>query len=214
MERIAVVDDRNDHRETIRRNLSTCLPDGWECIDSRPLMDPGAYLPWLAMEAVRVLIIDERLHEDSGGGGTNVQYAGHELVTFLRGHLPSLPIVVVTTYPEDPDLLEAFGAVDEIIDRDEFNAEIEQYSVRLVRHGTRFSEERDRHLAELGELSARIAGGLGSAEDRSRAHELQTSLAIAVSPLEPSSRDLVLDKIESSLGRLERALADSPRVRK
>src|SRR5687768_16576898 len=118
MPTIGIIDDRADHRETVRRTIELRLRrfQGWAAVDSEPLAAVTDYPSWIAENDVAVLVLDERLTESRRVRDVTVNYNGHHVVQFLRTTYRDLPIYVVTAYPDDTDLRRHLAAVDDIID--------------------------------------------------------------------------------------------------
>ena len=183
MPTVLLVDDRRDYRETIVLNLKMYLGAGWVVRDNPPLDQLSAYPSWIGDEDAAVLILDERLGEQKSDSGIHVAYSGHLVVEFLRRSMPTFPIFVLTSYPEDEELVERFGSVEEIIPRGEFGEHPEGYVDRIKRSGQRFLEVHERELSELAELSARMATGRANPSDRKRIAALHHLLSLPYSGL-------------------------------
>ena len=111
---IGIVDDRDDVRTIMLDTVELALSDGWEAIAIPPLSSLDSYPSWISQEEIVVLLIDERLNEVANVNGA-VDYEGHDLVDYMRQHMPEFPIFVVTSYKENaPDLDERFKDVEDI----------------------------------------------------------------------------------------------------
>lgn len=83
MNNIGLIDDRNNQRKSFMRKLNLRLeaiyPD-WKIIDSKPFKTPEEYRQWILENEISVLIIDERLNEESLADGTFAPDLGSEVV--------------------------------------------------------------------------------------------------------------------------------------
>ena len=59
--RIAILDDRQEPRETVIFGLRPKLPKGWTCIECPLLKNPQGYPAWLINNHVSVLLLDQML---------------------------------------------------------------------------------------------------------------------------------------------------------
>lgn len=226
MPTIAFVDDRRDNLETITglielglRKIEAKL---WSSVNSLPLENLVDYTSWISENDVSVLVLDERLNEASQPGRRPVKYNGHDVVDQVRKTFRTLPIFVITAYPDVDALKQRFGAIEGIIARREFRAapvsssgrrsagpSYVDYVSRMVRVGTNFYEEHQAELTQLGILAEKIALGSASEDEKNRAKALQTNLSLPflVEPL--TEREEWLSKFErqvSNLSELERKI--------
>jgi len=96
----------------------------------------------------------------------------------IRDHLTS-PVGTLA-YETDEHLKGRQAEVDNIIGRRDFVDDLDTYTARLVRAGTRFWTAHRRELEKLGTLAERIATGSASKSDRRQVKSLQTKLGIEV----------------------------------
>jgi CheY-like chemotaxis protein len=220
MPTIAFVDDRKDNLETITGLIDLGLrrinaSDTWGSVNTFPLENLNEYTSWITENEVSVLVLDERLNEASPPGRRPVKYNGHDVVDQVRRSFQTLPIFVITSFPDVDDLKQRFGAIEDIIARRDFRAapmsslgrkstapSFVDYVNRMVRVGTNFYEEHQAELAELGMLAQRIARGEASEADIEQAQALQTNLSIPflVEPL--TERQEWLSKFERQVSKL------------
>jgi hypothetical protein len=200
---LAIVDDRDALRQTIKRQIQRSARKRISVIDSRPLDSRKEYPSWIADEDIVGLIIDERLGEQRGAGQRHVSYAGHQVVDTVRAAYPTLPIFVLTSYPKDPGLQARFGKVEDIFDRRVFTQRPAEHVDRLVRAAVHYSDERDAALARLSNLSAKIAGGTASKGDRQKAKSLQVQLDLPVAIQSLVTREQWLRNAEKELTKLK-----------
>lgn len=177
MPNIGIVDDREVHRTTVAKNFGLHLKDSWGYQDRFPFQSKDEYITWIQEEDIAALVIDERLHEEAVNG-INVDYNGHDLAVFLREQFPDYPIYVVTSHEIDQDLLDIKANVEDIIRREEFNKEPENYVPRIVRAGQRFFDQYQSELKKIAELSAKIATGKGGQRDSDELSSLQAKIGI------------------------------------
>ncbi len=205
MPAIGVIDDRSDVRQTISRRISRYLRQHatWTCEDSAPLERLDYYPSWLTEHEIVVLVLDERLREQVEEGAQPVTYDGHDVVDFIRARLPTFPIFVVTGWDDDEALSERFGAVEDVVNREGFARGAKGYTDRFVRAGTRFWEENQKELEELGRIARKVALGDASEEDLKEARSLQQKMELAFVVDELYDRASWLDQMEASLAELE-----------
>lgn len=177
MPTIAVVDDRKDQRETLRRMIKAHLSGEWTCRDYPPLRSLDEYPHLLHTDEVAVLMLDERLHEQ--GGEEAADYSGHDIVRFLRERLPEFPIFVVTSHAGDEELQAAFGEVEDVIVRETFYGRPEDYVKRVVRSASKFLSHFEDELALVSNLSAKIAAGAASVQEVEELKAAQVKLGLA-----------------------------------
>ncbi len=204
MPNIAIVDDRHDPRVTLRRRIGLNLPVEWAVIDTHPLESLSDYPAWIVEHEVATLVLDERLQEQMNDSEGHAYYDGHEVVVYLRQRLPTLPIFFVTSYPEVSEVEEQYGKVEGVFPRrDFFDSRADKLIERLVRSGQKYVEVYERELADLAEISRRLATSTASDEDRSRADAIRSKLNIAFTGEAISDRAAWLDEMNKRLGELE-----------
>ena len=203
MPTIGIIDDRPDLRVTLKRSLDLELLDEWSSIDEDPLSKLEDYPSWLTENEVCVLLLDEKLHEQAP-----VDYNGHDVVDFLRKHLPTLPIFVITAYPENEDLLKSFKDVEGIIPRTKFSKDASEYVSRITRSAQRFLESFQSELTQLAEISERIAQGKAKKKDKENAEAIQNKISLAFPYEALESRSELLGELESKLKDLEKMRKD------
>jgi DNA-binding NarL/FixJ family response regulator len=206
---IAVIDDRQPIRETLRELLALKIEneEGWEVVDVAPLRSLTEYPGWIDEASVAVVLTDERLHEGAeADAGEPVEYNGHDLVDFLRPRYPSLPIYVVTAYPFEEPLATRFGRVEDVIIKGELTDKAGEYAERFVRAGSNFFEEHQAELERLASLSRTAALGEANADEIAEMRALQERLGI---PFDTSTASR-----SQWMGAFEAAIADLERVEK
>ncbi len=206
---IGIVDDRDDVRAIMIDNVRLALPDGWEAIDIPPWNTLDNYPSWISQEEIVALIIDERLNEVANANGA-VDYEGHDLVDYMRQHMPEFPIFVVTSYKEDaPELGERFKDVEDIIERNNFYERSGDYIPRIIRAGQRYLQTFEQELAELADFAKRSAAGEDiSTGEYERAKAIQTKIETAFPIENIASRGEWLSQMEQLIAELETLKTD------
>lgn len=203
MPTIAIIDDRKDHRSTIKRLVDTELFGDWDSIEVAPLPDLEDYPSWLTENEVAVILLDERLNEQRTKGKNLSNYEGHHLVEFIRTHLPTLPIFVITSYPNDEELKKKFKDVEEIIFRQEFAIKADEYVPRFLRSGQRYLEAFQKELTELSDGADKIAKGEATGEDIGKVKAIQAKLGMIFPYDIIKSRCEWTDELEANLRKFK-----------
>jgi hypothetical protein len=204
MPTIAIIDDRHDLRSSLSRNMSLYVPAHWAVVDSPPLESIDEYPSWITEHEVSTFVVDEKLHEQARDAEGHAAYNGHDVVDYLRPRFPSLPIFVVTSYPEESDLQDRLGKVEGIIPRNRFTDRASDFVDRLVRSGQKYAEEHQAELLELAERTARIATGGSTHEDIERVRVLQEKLGLPFSAIEVETRSEWISEMTERLDELEK----------
>jgi hypothetical protein len=159
MTSIGVIDDRNEERQIIVDGIKFGKNnDAWTVIDSKPLTKLEEYPAWIGQNKICALVIDELLDEKINGG-VAVEYKGHNLVDFIRQHIPTLPIFVVTSYSNDSSLRERFKDVEDIVERQIFSSNYRDYVPRIIRAAQQYLNVFQEELNELALFAQRVATG-------------------------------------------------------
>lgn len=170
MGRIAVVDDRREMRESVAEYIRLALEDlqvKWEVEAMAPLASVEDYVDLIEDGGLRVLVLDENLSEDISETGEAVGYSGHQVARFIRSKFSDLPQVIITSIGAT-EALEGAAELDAIVQRDNFNQYSEVYVERMVRLGQSFSQRYEKDLADLAEITTKLARGEAGDEDRVR----------------------------------------------
>jgi DNA-binding NtrC family response regulator len=178
MAKIAIVDDNREQRETLGISLKLYLKkknSSLKVIDIFPFQSYERYFPWIDQEEICVLILDERLHNDSEGELGPVGYKGNDLVVKIRERYKDLPIFTVTAHIDDEELQARFNEFDYIISRDNFD---EKYVDIIIRASQRYLKENQEELSEFDDLTKKIAAGQGNADDIEKLKALQMKLQL------------------------------------
>lgn len=203
MPKIGIIDDRDHHRESLARSIILAISDleksdEWSVIDSRPFVNMDDYLSWINTNEISILIVDEKLYEDISNGD-RVTYKGSDLVEYLRKSYKDLPIYAVSSFSIDEDLQDKFSSFDDIIPRDQYSKNSDQYVERFLRAGKKFLDSNVEKLSELTELSEKIALGNYTEKDIIRANAIQKDLEIPFEAQEVKSRRDWLKKYEAQI---------------
>jgi hypothetical protein len=205
---VGVIDDRGDLRETLVRRIQAELPKNWECFSTSPLAEMGDYPAWIAENDVAVMLLDERLNEQVECCETFAGYNGHDLVAFLREHMPTFPIFIVTSYKDDEELRKKFRDVEDIIERKEFLRRGEEYVPRFLRSGQKYIEVFESDLSELATRADRIAKGVATREDLDRANAIRMRVGLAFPYEALNDRGEWLKRMNEKIGELEQLKAE------
>lgn len=178
MPTVAIIDDREDMRKTIKRLVDSELEGEWNSVEVDPLPNLEDYPSWIMEDEVCVILLDERLNEQKPKKKNTSYYEGHTLVEFIRKHLPTFPIFVITSYPEDEELKKKFKDVEEIIVRHQFAERANEYVPRFLRSGQRYLEAFHNELTELAENADKIAKGTATQQDIERVKAIQAKIGM------------------------------------
>lgn len=202
MERIAIVDDSKDQRETYKKLLSLFLRrknSFLEVIDVFPFKDYNDYYPWIVDENIVALIFDEKLYNDSTNGFDPVDYNGSFLVEKIRQRFKDIPIFTLTNFPDDEDLQRNFSQYEYILSKSDFT---EKHVDIILRASQRYLAENQQQLSEYDILTRKIASGKAEENDISRLNALQVKLQIPFCA-DLNDREDWLKEYESQITSLE-----------
>jgi len=200
MRNFAILDDRSDGKESIMRVLPHELPPDWGLIEAPLLASAADYPDWIVANAVGVLLVDQLLNEELPAGADPITYKGSDVLQTVQRALPGFPLVVLTAYSNDQDLVANKGKADYVMSRATFMVEMNDYIERLVRHATDFLANYQLQLSEFSSLSQKKAQGQASAEEGTRLEALQ---GLFDWPTVRSPKDDAFDEIEARLKTLE-----------
>lgn len=197
--RMAFLDDRHEQQETVIRGLASFMPQGWELVKCPLQTNINAYVPWIERNNVVVLLVDQLLNEKMPGD-VAVDYKGHQVVAAIRKMLPDFPIVVATRADTDPDLLDHFGEVDDIVNRTVLLNDGEVRMKRYTRLGQRFMATYEKELAQLTKLSEKAATKRLTKKESEKMRAIRAKLNVELAPDSPL--DTAIDKMEGELKTL------------
>ena len=145
-----------------------------------------------------VLLVDQMLNENPDENGNSANYKGHDIVALVRKAFPELPIFIVTAVPDDPELVQQFGAADDVIDREQMLTN-PGYLERILRQGSRFFKFHEEELSRLAELSEFFAMGKTDKEMLNELKALQVKLGIGFEV--PTQQDALLSLISDEVSK-------------
>ncbi|KOB49606.1 hypothetical protein AE932_11335 [Xanthomonas arboricola] len=183
----------------------------WDVIDIAPFEELQEYPAWLRENEVTVMVLDERLNEIAVDSESAVSYAGHNLAVFLRNIIPDLPQFIVTNVPDTPELGEAAGTLDGIIQRADFRNKVSVYVERMVRAGLSFSERFKSELHALDEISQAVVLGTATDSQLSTLGSLRGKIQFETLLTEGVKLAESTEQLEDLCNRLERTLEDLQR---
>jgi hypothetical protein len=201
---IAIIDDNPDQSSTAKLNIELELEglvSSLEVITSFPLKDPNEYFDFIDRNNVCVLILDEKLNDQSFEDHGPVDYTGSQLVTILRSRLKDFPIFALTVINTDKDLSEKFSLYEDIIGRGDFIENASKYVPKIWRAAKNYLNENDEAYSRFNELSKIVSNG---SEDEILIKEfqsLQAKLELSFSGFE--DRNSWLNEYENQINRLE-----------
>jgi len=178
MEKIAIVDDNSEQRETNKIRLKLFLKElnsTLEVIDVFPFKEYSDYFGFINSEDIIALVIDEKLYNDSQFDKVPVGYNGSDLVVFIRERYKYIPIFTLTNFPDDNILQEKINEYDYIFSKKDFT--IKQVSI-IQRSCHRYLDENQKELSLYGDISQKLALGKGEFDDYEKLNALQTKLQI------------------------------------
>jgi DNA-binding NarL/FixJ family response regulator len=204
--RLLLVDDRDEVRKEMRETIELVASGSsveLEIEDEFPFFSVEDYAPFIQEHDIHALLLDERLSEQMNRSTQqHVGYLGHDVLEKLRSALPDFPVYVVTTYPNDEDLVSNASEVEDIIDRIEFSKSVEKYVSRIQRAASRFLESRKDALDKLERLSLLAASG---ALDVKQEEELNSVRAFLSLPYEEGSSRTLSGVVEEARALAEKA---------
>ncbi len=203
MARIAVLDDRAPQRDTLVKLIGAVLPANWQCIAAPLYEEVKTYPQWLIDNEVHVLIADQVLNEQAAEEGSqSVDYKAHDVIHAIRNAMPSFPIYVITSYPDDAELANHLGDAEDVMTRRDLSEKPRAYVARMLRAGTKFAEEHQRILAAMTELAKKAASGTATAEDIEKLRALQATIGLAADANQ-EGRGQLLEGLERQLNSLD-----------
>lgn len=177
-----IVDDNSEQSETVQSNIELELDrlniTDFKVLTIFPFEEPEKYFEFISDNNICVLILDEKLNDQSNAAGKTVNYLGHDLVSIIRGHFKDLPIYTITNYSDDGDVQNSFHEYDQVISRKDFYSQPEKYVPIMARAASKFVDRYTKILSELTKLSQEVAAGDKSSEKIERIKALQTSVEL------------------------------------
>ena len=204
MPTIAIVDDETRYRNTDVEALKLNLPKGWTAIGISPLERLSDYPSWIAENDVAVLLVDEELGSQSSSPTGHVRYKGHNLVKSLRARNKTLPIYFLTNYGSQAPVKDQIPAVEGVFDKKVFRRRRADFIKRLTRRGKDYFTSVKDQLAELNDLSLKIAKGEATAKERKDAKAIQTNLELPLLTESFNDRSEWLEQYEQKVDQFEK----------
>lgn len=207
MPQIAIIDDNLDQSGTLKKTLDHYLHkfgSNLAVITQFPFDKIEYYFDFIEANEICVLILDERLNDQSGPDSGPVDYKGNELVSELRKRLKDFPIFMVTTYAPDDDLLAKFNQFEYILTRQEITEDDDggfKYVPIIIRSAQRFLDSNNKELSEFNELTKIVAGGNNDPVVLDRLKALQVKLELPI--IGYNDRNAWLDQYEVHIKELE-----------
>lgn len=204
MANIVIIDDNPEQSGTVKNNLIISLEElnsELKVITTFPFQNTQDYFDFIDRNDVCVLILDEKLNDQTFDLNGPVDYKGSQLVKILRERLKDLPIFSISVISTDKDLMQQYNQFEEIISRREFYANPMKYVPKIVRAAKNFLLEKNEAFEEYGILSVRISNGNADETDILRFKELQLKLDLPLVGFD--DRDTWLNKYEEKINMLE-----------
>ncbi len=182
MQNFLIVDDNLEQSETVQSNIQIELEklgiNDFGVICLFPFEKFEEYFDFISSNNVCILILDEKLNDQSNKEGNTVDYLGHNLVSIIRGRFQDLPIYTITNYSNDADVQSVFSEYDQVISRKDFYNASQKYVPIMLRAAVKFVDRYSRTLSELTDLSQQIASGDKSPEKIERIKALQAAIEL------------------------------------
>jgi hypothetical protein len=201
---IAIIDDNTDQSGTVKDNIELELAkvkSELKVITSLPFKHPDEYSGFIESQNVRVLILDEKLNDQSIGDDGPVDYKGSDLISILRMQFKEMPIFAITLIPGDPELREKDSEFEEIISRIEFYDTPEKFVPKFLRASKSYLKDNLEELSLFNELTTLIASGNDDPALIKKLQALQIKLELPFSGF--NDRKEWLDKYEELILQLE-----------
>lgn len=204
MANIAIIDDNPEQSGTVKNNLIIGLEElgsDLEVITLFPFHNLNDYFTFIEANEVCVLILDEKLNDQTFDEIGPVEYKGSQLVKILRERLKDFPIFSISVISTDKDLNQQYNQFEEIISRRDFYEEPMKYVPKIWRAAKTFLLEQDKAFKEYGELTNKVANGDVNKDVISRFKELQLKLDLPISGFD--DRTTWLNNYEEQINKLE-----------
>ncbi len=200
MPTIGIVDDDAKSRDSDVRSLNTYLRSkGWTAIGIHPFPHLKDYPSWIGDKEISVLLIDQKLRGRANSTGGHVDYDGGDVVKSLRRGNKTLPIYFLTNHGGDAPVTRRFADVEDIIDKTVFKKNRVRWVDRFTRKGNEYFESVQDQLAQLNELSLKIAKGKATVEDKKNAKAIQTNLELPLTTDSCSDRSEWVEEYEEKV---------------
>jgi len=205
MATIAIIDDNPEQSGTILINLEIAISEFKSdlfAITSLPFKDPNEYFNFIDINEVCVLILDEKLNDQSIDENGPVNYKGSQLVSFLREKLKDFPIYSITAAAVADELKEKESEFEDVIPRGDFIEHTNKYFPRILRAANKYLEENLDELSEFNFLTTEISGGSKDPKLIQKLQALQVKLDLPNSGF--NDRNTWLNEYEEQINSLEK----------
>lgn len=207
MKTLVLVDDDAEQRATIEGLFTELIDPSFLVRAIEPLPHIEDYSSFVSEEGVVGLVLDQRLRErQSQVSGRSVNYSGHQVVVALKPIFPELPIWILTSHATDDDVVATISRVRKVVPRREFTRS-PKASKAFVGHiqsdANRYSIDRSTIIAELGALSEKMASGEATAQEQTRAKEIQTRMNFGLVVESISTQSAWLSQIDKEVKELQ-----------
>lgn len=209
MPNIAIIDDNQEQSSTLKTALEHYLKqnkNSFAVIIQFPFKVLEDYFTFIAKNNVCILILDERLNDQSINDEGPVEYKGNQLVTIIRERLKNFPVFMVTTHSQDEEVISKFEEFEYIISRQEFIEEGAKFTPIIIRSAQRYLESNVIELSEYDHLTKGVAGGNNDPEILKRLNALQVKLELPANSFD--DRAAWLDEYEMRIKELEKLEAE------
>ncbi|MDP8269000.1 MAG: hypothetical protein P9L97_09755 [Candidatus Tenebribacter davisii] len=211
---IGIIDDRKKIRLMIKERIELTLESievKLPVVDTPPFQHKEKCVDWINKNGITILLVDEKLKEQSEVGEISVKYNGHELVSIIRKSFKELPVYIVATIIDDKNLTDNLGEYDSVIKRGDFEKNSEQFVLRFIRSAQRYRELHEKELLTLSELSELVATNSAKKKDYDKLRSLQTKLNLPYNTELIYSKQTWLNEFNNKTKELER-LAEEIKV--
>lgn len=203
MPAIAVVDDRKADRETVERVIGSVLKvlkqnNTWAVVSDAPPAKERDVLQWLDEHDATVLVTDWKLNEGSKNTRV-VNYEADALIREIRSKRPDFPIFVITGF--ESEARTHLVDVENVLSREAFTKDAKTVIPQMLRAGMRRYNEQRKLLAEMDELSRKVASGKAKAADRTKLKGLQGYFQSELPTI--LGLDTVLTELEAATDRAD-----------
>ncbi|MFV1883226.1 MAG: hypothetical protein ACMZ7B_01870 [Balneola sp.] len=213
MNNIALVNDQPDQLATIHDQFEIAL-DGspnWKLTPIKPFNDINEYPTWILENEITILVLDEKLYGGSLDDGSHVDYTGHQVAELVRESNKELPIISLSNYAPEEELLESLDNFHLILGQDEFDNNFDNYFNLIKKLSESYFEQNQDRLNRISEISELIAKGNGNEELFKELNSLRAILSLPHFSSGIEFRSQVLDLME---GQIEEIAALKKEIQK
>jgi DNA-binding NarL/FixJ family response regulator len=201
---VIFIDDYEHERRSCADVLKELFADTEVQIEARaPLPVLENYASLVANDEAAAFILDERLNTSGA-----VNYTGVELAAHLRAIGSSLPIVILTNFPDDEDdfkprdwAVESIVAKKDVV-KDPLSSTAQAFKARLCRQINTIGALKAETEKKYHDLLVKSAGGALTTEEDS---ELRSIEAARIAPVAAAEREKQ-QKLDTEIETLKRLL--------